>query len=120
MNNLKLISGKVEDTLVVESNLPEKISILRLDTDWYESTKVELEVLFPRLERGDVFIIDDYGHFAGSRKAVDEFFEERYTSSYGCTALITHAGFISSSSFYLPSEDSVERIRKLVIMVGDP
>ena len=54
MNNLKLISGKVEGTLVVESNLPEKISILRLDTDWYESTKVELEVLFPRLESGGV------------------------------------------------------------------
>ena len=77
MNNLKLISGKVEDTLVVESNLPEKISILRLDTDWYESTKVELDVLFPRLEKAGVLIIDDYGHFAGSRKAVDEFFEQR-------------------------------------------
>ena len=47
-------------------------------------------------------------------------FLKRYTGSHGCTALITHAGFISSSSFYLPSEDSVERIRKLVIMVGDP
>ena len=74
-NNLKLISGKVEDILVVKSNLPEKISILRLDTDWYESTKVELEVLFPRLERGGVLIIDDYGYWGGSRKAVDEFFE---------------------------------------------
>ena len=74
-NNLKLISGKVEDTLTVENNLPEKISILRLDTDWYESTKVELEVLFPRLQKGGVLIIDDYGRWAGSRKAVDEFFE---------------------------------------------
>ena len=75
--NLKLISGKVEDTLLVKDNIPEKISILRLDTDWYESTKVELEVLFPRLEKAGVLIIDDYGHFAGSRKAVDEFFEQR-------------------------------------------
>ena len=75
MDNLKLISGKVEDTLTIESNLPEKISILRLDTDWYESTKVEFEVLFPRLQKGGVLIIDDYGRWAGSRKAVDEFFE---------------------------------------------
>ena len=75
--NLKLISGKVEDTLLVKDNIPEKISILRLDTDWYESTKVELEVLFPRLEKAGVLIIDDYGHFAGSRKAVDEFFEQQ-------------------------------------------
>lgn len=74
-DNLKLISGKVEDTLIVESNLPEKISVLRLDTDFYESTKVELEVLFPRLEKGGVLIIDDYGCYAGSKKAVDEFFE---------------------------------------------
>ena len=74
-DNLKLIRGKVEDTLTIESNLPEKISILRLDTDWYESTKVELEVLFPRLQKRGVLIIDDYGRWAGSRKAVDEFFE---------------------------------------------
>lgn len=74
--NLKLISGKVEDTLAVESNLPEKVSILRLDTDFYESTKVELEVLFPRLEKGGVLIIDDYGCYAGAKKAIDEFFEE--------------------------------------------
>ncbi len=77
MDNLKLISGKVEDTLLVKDNIPEKISILRLDTDWYESTKVELEVLFPRLEKAGVLIIDDYGHFAGARKAVDEFFKQQ-------------------------------------------
>lgn len=76
-DNLKLISGKVEDTLLLEDNIPEKISILRLDTDWYESTKMELEILFPRLEKAGVLIIDDYGHFAGSRKAVDEFFEQQ-------------------------------------------
>lgn len=75
--NLKLISGKVEDSLIVKSNLPEKISILRLDTDWYESTKVELEVLFPRLQKEGVLVIDDYGCYAGSKKAVDEFFEKQ-------------------------------------------
>jgi hypothetical protein len=69
------IKGKVEDTLVDESQLPDRIALLRLDTDWYESTKIELEVLYPRLVSGGVLIIDDYGHWAGARKAVDEYFE---------------------------------------------
>ncbi len=54
--------------------MPDKISVLRLDTDWYESTKRELEVLWPRLVKGGVLLIDDYGHWQGARKAVDEFF----------------------------------------------
>jgi len=66
------IKGKVEDT--IPKNAPEKISILRLDTDWYESTKHELEHLFPRLSSGGILIIDDYGHFKGSKKDVDEYF----------------------------------------------
>lgn len=74
--NLTLVKGKVEDTLEVTANVPEKISILRLDTDWYESTKKELEVLYPRLQKGGVLIIDDYGHWAGAKKAVDEYFAE--------------------------------------------
>ncbi len=69
----KLIQGPVEQTLLVEANLPESIAILRLDTDWYESTKVELEVLYPRLVSGGVLIIDDYGHYMGAKKAVDEY-----------------------------------------------
>jgi hypothetical protein len=48
---------------------------LRLDTDWYESTKVELEILYPKLVRGGVLIIDDYGHWRGARKAVDDYFK---------------------------------------------
>ena len=62
----------MEDT--IPKNSPEKISILRLDTDWYESTKHELEYLFPRLSSGGILIIDDYGHFKGAKKAVDEYF----------------------------------------------
>ena len=76
-NNTKLIKGKVEDTLLIENNIPQKISILRLDTDFYESTKVELEVLFPRLEKGGILILDDYGHWMGSKKAVDEYFKTK-------------------------------------------
>jgi hypothetical protein len=67
------IEGDVLDTLAAD--LPEQISVLRLDTDWYESTKFELEMLYPRLQVGGVLIIDDYGHWEGARKAVDEFFE---------------------------------------------
>jgi hypothetical protein len=71
---LRFVVGKVEDTLRYEQNLPEKIALLRLDTDWYESTKVELDRLWPRLMPGGILIVDDYGHWAGSRKAVDDFF----------------------------------------------
>ena len=74
--NLKLIQGKVEDTLVIKNNIPKKISLLRLDTDWYESTKIELEILYPLLQKGGILIIDDYGHFKGCRKAVDEYFSK--------------------------------------------
>lgn len=71
---LRFVVGKVEETLNSEISLPEQIALLRLDTDWYESTKVELEQLFPRLVRGGVLIIDDYGHWQGCRRAVDEYF----------------------------------------------
>ncbi len=71
---VKLIKGDVADTLEVEDNLPEKIAILRCDTDFYTSTKLELEILYPRLVSGGILIIDDYGVWAGSRKAVDEYF----------------------------------------------
>jgi len=74
---IRTIQGKVEDTLLVPANLPDQISILRLDTDWYESTKIELEVLFDRLADGGVLIIDDYGWWAGVKKAVDEFLVSR-------------------------------------------
>ena len=70
--NLIMIKGKVEETLL--NNKPEKISLLRIDTDWYESTKVELEQLFPLVSPKGIIIIDDYGHWSGCRKAVDEYF----------------------------------------------
>jgi hypothetical protein len=72
MNLVSLIKGNVLQTL--EESIPEKIALLRLDTDWYESTKKELEVLYPLLAPGGVLIIDDYGHFTGARQAVDEYF----------------------------------------------
>jgi hypothetical protein len=71
MQQVKLIKGLVEDT--VPSNAPQEISLLRIDTDWYGSTRHEMEHLFPRLSPGGVLIVDDYGHWAGARKAVDEY-----------------------------------------------
>jgi len=81
-DNLLLIKGKVEDTLKILSNIPEKISILRLDTDWYESTKFELEVLYPRLVKNGVLIIDDYGEWSGSRKATNEYFKDKKVAMF--------------------------------------
>jgi O-methyltransferase len=68
------IQGKVEQT--IPRTVPERIALLRLDTDWYESTRHELIHLFPRLSRGGVLIIDDYGHWKGARQAVDEYLAE--------------------------------------------
>ena len=48
-------------------------ALLRLDTDWYESTKFELTYMEPRVSPYGFIIVDDYGHWKGSRKAVDEF-----------------------------------------------
>jgi len=71
------VVGDVCETLLQEKNIPEKISLLRLDTDWYKSTIKELEVLFPKLSSKGVLIVDDYGHWKGSKKAVDEYFNNQ-------------------------------------------
>lgn len=73
----EFVKGDILETLRRPQTLPDRIGILRLDTDWYESTKLELEVLYPRLQVGGVLIIDDYGHWGGARKAVDEYFADR-------------------------------------------
>jgi O-methyltransferase len=71
---LHFVKGPVEETIPFEGLSGGKIALLRLDTDWYESTKHELEHLFPLLQEGGILIIDDYGHWEGARKAVDEYF----------------------------------------------
>lgn len=73
-DKIHFVKGKVENTLPVAA--PETISLLRLDTDWYESTLHELIHLFPRLCSGGVIIIDDYGHWQGARKATNEYIQE--------------------------------------------
>ncbi len=69
--NFRLVVGKVEDT--IPQQVPESIAVLRLDTDWFESTWHELIHLYPRLKPGGVLIIDDYGHWQGCREAVDQY-----------------------------------------------
>lgn len=69
------VKGPVETT--IPGTVPEAIALLRLDTDWYESTRHELLHLYPRLSPGGVLIVDDYGHWKGSRQAVDEYFGGR-------------------------------------------
>lgn len=71
-DKIKFVRGKVEDT--IPATIPQTISLLRLDTDWYASTKHEMEQLYPRLTTGGVLIVDDYGVWTGSGQAVDEYF----------------------------------------------
>lgn len=71
---IHLVKGRVEDTL--PASAPENIALLRLDTDWYDSTRHELIHLYPRISNGGVLIVDDYGHWEGCRTAVDEYFSQ--------------------------------------------
>ena len=71
---IRYVKGKVEETIPAAA--PDRIALLRLDTDWYQSTRHELVHLFPRLSSGGVLIVDDYGQWKGSRLATDEYFSQ--------------------------------------------
>jgi O-methyltransferase len=73
-NKLVFVKGPVEET--IPNTMPKQIALLRLDTDWYNSTKHEMEHLFPLLAPGGILILDDYGYWAGARQAVDEYLEK--------------------------------------------
>ena len=75
--NLILIKGRVEDTLLNSNNIPKKIALLKLDTSLYEGTKIELEILFPKVQKGGIIIIEGYLKFNGVKKAVDNFFLDK-------------------------------------------
>jgi hypothetical protein len=68
---LHFVPGLVEET--IPAHAPDRIALCRLDTDWYGSTKHEMEQLFPRIAEGGVLIVDDYGQFLGAKQAVDEY-----------------------------------------------
>jgi hypothetical protein len=72
MSRFRVVEGDVMTTIPLET--PVRIALLRLDTDWYATTRHEMEQLYPRLSPGGVLIIDDYGYWRGARKAVDEYF----------------------------------------------
>lgn len=74
-SNIRMVQGMVEDT--IPGNVPDEIAVLRLDTDFYESTFHELVHLVPRIAANGVLIVDDYGHWSGARRAVDEYFAHR-------------------------------------------
>ncbi len=74
-SRMHFVKGKVEDTLPARA--PSQLALLRLDTDWYESTAHEMTHLYPRLCSGGILLIDDYGHWLGARKAIDEYFGAR-------------------------------------------
>ena len=74
---IKLIKGNIIETLEKEENAPNKISFLRMDTDIYQTTKKQLEILYPKLSVGGVLHIDDYGWMSGVKDAVDEYFKDK-------------------------------------------
>lgn len=72
---VRFVAGDVMKTLADKANLPEALCVLRLDTDFYDSTKAELETLYPRLSAGGSLLIDDFGHWDGARRAVEEYLD---------------------------------------------
>jgi len=73
-DRVRFVRGKVEDTIPEQS--PPQIALLRLDTDWYDSTYHEFVHLYPRLSEKGVLILDDYGSWQGAREATDRYFAE--------------------------------------------
>jgi O-methyltransferase len=77
---LHFIQGPVEET--IPGTCPTHLALVRLDTDWYASTRHELDHLFPRLASRGILIIDDYGHWQGARQATDEYFAKHPNAIY--------------------------------------
>lgn len=89
------VEGDVRETLSPVMKHPSKISILRLDTDWYDTTLHELTVLYPRLVSRGVLLVDDYGHYDGARKAVDEYIAMLPTKPMAWVTDYTGRGYIA-------------------------
>jgi O-methyltransferase len=96
LQNINFVKGKVEDT--IPHTIPTgSIALLRLDTDWYESTKHELQHLYPKLSKNGVLLIDDYGHWKGCRQAVDEYFAANNINLYMNRVDYTCRSFIKTN-----------------------
>ena len=79
-SRINFVKGKVEETL--PRPRPDGIALLRLDTDWYQSTKHEMEYLFPLLASGGLLLVDDYNNWLGAKKAVEEYFDQHGTRMF--------------------------------------
>ena len=101
-DKIHFVKGRVEAT--IRGIMPAHLALLRLDTDWYESTKHELTNLFPRLSDRGIMIVDDYGHWLGSRKAIDEYFQERNECVY--LHRIDYSGRLLVRNAVLPKENT--------------
>lgn len=86
LDKMTFVKGVVQETL--PAGAPANIALLRLDTDWYDSTAHELLHLYPRLVTGGVLIVDDYGDMRGQRQAVDEFCDR-----HGITLLLNRIDY---------------------------
>ena len=93
MEAVHFVRGKVEQTLLDARNIPSRIAMLRLDTDWYASTRVELAILWPRLAVGGLMIIDDYDAWGGARKATMKFLRDENIPGANGVLLHDNAGF---------------------------
>jgi O-methyltransferase len=102
---IRLVQGPVENT--IPSEIPDQIALLRLDTDWYASTRHELEHLFPRLQPGGILIVDDYHYWRGSRKAVDEYFAEA-----GMTPFFSRIGTNGAVIAMIPGKDRPDPVEQ--------
>ena len=90
MERFHFVQGDVMETIPNSDH--ERIALLRLDTDWYKSTKHELENLYPKVSTGGIIICDDYVAWGGARKAIDEYFRERVPSDHYVENLFHWAG----------------------------
>jgi len=93
---LHYVVGDVMETLSCSSNIPDKIAYLRLDTDWYDSTKKELDELFNNVVENGIIVFDDYFLWNGQRKAVDDFLKNN-NLNYKIHQICNEIGYIIKS-----------------------
>jgi O-methyltransferase len=121
LRHVKLISGKVEETLEYEKNIPNAIALLRLDTDWYESTLVELRKLWGRVVSRGIIIVDDYHYWNGQKQAVDEFLqtidEREYLTENGADFSLIITKISSASQKRLDLSLAPALIKKSSVLV---
>ncbi len=76
--------GWFQETLPKVAESIDQIAMLRIDADWYASTKICLDYLYNKVVKGGFVIIDDYGAYEGCKKAVDEFMQANKVSAFLC------------------------------------